>query len=57
MVRVALEGYQAPSLGSGDELTVKGMFRWFDTNKDGVPQPHEMTITVKGGTNDEVIKR
>lgn len=56
VVRVALEGYQAPSLGSGDELTVKGMFRWFDANKDGVPQPHEMTITVKGGTNDEVIK-
>ncbi|MFQ5838422.1 MAG: hypothetical protein ACE5HJ_06530 [Thermoplasmata archaeon] len=55
-IGIQLLDYEAPKLGPGDLVSVKGMFRWFDGNDDGIAQPPEMRIGVKGGTQDRIVK-
>jgi hypothetical protein len=57
-IAVALVDYPTvPPLGPGDVVEVRGMFRWFDGNRDGVVQPPEMNLGVKYGTADGVDVR
>ncbi len=53
-IAVALDGYAAPSLTLGDLLLVRGLFRWFDADRDGIADPPELVISVKGGTTDSI---
>ena len=47
----------APSIPPGSVVDVRGMFRWFDGNGDGVVQAPEMNLGVKYGTTDRVDVR
>jgi len=51
-IAVVLDAYTPPALQLDDRLLVKGVFRWFDADHDGIADPPELVISVKGGTSD-----